>query len=178
MEVLEYIPFELDINAVMSKLRIDEQSEDAKHFQDFVEEITPIVKAKAMYNISYVEDRGYDTVTIGGVIFTSRALRVKLEEAERVFPYIATCGLEIDEINVATDDFVKRFWLDTVKAAALSCSIKHLNDCLKRKYALDQSSAMSPGAADKDIWPIEQQKKLFSILLLRPESTLDLSLET
>ena len=163
MEVLEHISFELDINAVMSKLRIDERSEDAKHLQDFLEEITPIAKPKAIYDVSYVEDRGYDTVTIGAVTFTSRALRVMLEKVERVFPHIATCGLELDEINLAPDDFVKRFWLDTVKTVALSCSITHFNDCLKRKYALGQSSAMSPGAADKDIWPIEQQRELFSI---------------
>jgi hypothetical protein len=163
MEVLEHIPFELDINTIMSELRIDERSEDAKHLQDFVEEITPIVKPKAIYDVSYVEDRGCDSVTIGGVRFTSRVLRVKLEKAERVFPYIATCGLELDQINLAPDDFVRRFWLDTVKTVALNCGITHLNDCLKLKYALGRSSAMSPGAADQDIWPIEQQRELFSI---------------
>jgi len=163
MEVLADVRFELDVNAVMSKLRIDEGSEDAKHFHDFVEEARPIVKPKAIYEICYVEERGCDTVTIGGVRFTSRALRVKLEKIERVFPFIATCGKELDEIKPASDDFVKRYWLDTVKSIALGCSITHLNDYLKRKYALAKSSAMSPGAADKDVWPIEQQRELFSI---------------
>ena len=163
MEVLEHIPFKLDLNTIKTTLHINERSEDTKHLQDFAEEITPIVKHKDIYDVSYLEDRGYDTVTIGGVTFTSRALRGNPDKVERVFPYIATCGRELEEINPAPDDFVKRFWLDTIKAVALSCSIAYLNDCLKRKYALLQSSAMSPGAADKDIWPIEQQRELFSV---------------
>jgi len=163
MKVLDHIPFEPDINELFSKLHIDKRSEDAKHLQDFVDHITPIVNPKAMYDVSYVEARSCDTVTIGGVTFTSRVLRRNLDKAERVFPYIATCGRELDEINPAPDDIFERFWLDIIKSIALSFSIRHLNDYLNRKYALGHTSAMSPGSGDKDIWPIEQQRQLFSM---------------
>jgi hypothetical protein len=163
MEVFANVPFEPDVNAVMSQLRIPQGGEDAKHFHDLVEATRLIIKPKAVYEVCYIEEKGYDYVVISGVRFHSRALRVKLEKAERVFPYIATCGTEVDEISPAADDFVKRFWFDTIREAALRCSIEHLNNHLKSKYALGKSSSMNPGAGDKDVWPIEQQRELFSI---------------
>lgn len=163
MEVLENVTFKLDVNAVMSQMRISEGSEDAKHFHDLVEETRRIIKPKAIYEVCYIDEKGHDFVVISGVRFRSRTLRAKLEKVERVFPYIATCGTEVDEISPAADDFVKRFWFDAIREIALRCSIEHLNNHLKSKYALGKSSSMNPGAGDKNVWPIEQQRELFSI---------------
>jgi hypothetical protein len=46
---------------------------------------------------------------------------------------------------------------------ALGASLGYLNKYLTQKYALGKTSKMSPGAAAADVWPIEQQKQLFSI---------------
>ena len=58
---------------------------------------------------------------------------------------------------------MRQFWLDTIKEMALASSIKYLRDYLKRRYALGQVSKMSPGSGAQDLWPIEEQKQLFSI---------------
>ena len=116
-----------------------------------------------MYRVSYVEDRGEDSVTIDCVTFTSRVLRVNLDKVERVFPFIATCGKEIDEIDLASGDFIKQFWIDTIKEIALVFICRYLNEHLNRRYALRKTSSMSPGSGDIDIWPIEQQRGLFSL---------------
>ena len=163
MEILEHIPFNLDIDALLSKLRIDQRPNDIKRFQNLVDQVTPLANPKALYGVSFIEDRGQDTVTIGAVTFTSRALRTKLDKVERVFPCIVTCGRELDNLNLDPDDFVKNFWLDTVKEQILRCAIAHLNDYLKQKFALTKIAGMSPGSADKYVWPIEQQKQLFSL---------------
>lgn len=145
------------------KLWLKYESEDAKDIQHLIERVAPLIKPKAVYEVSYIQYKGCDTVNIGGVTFTSRVLRVNLDKIERVFPYIATCGRELEKIVAATDDFMRRFWLDTVKDIALEASGKYLSNYLKRRYALGQMSSMSPGAGSQDLWPIEQQKQLFSI---------------
>ncbi len=164
MEVLNDIAFQLDMDTLLARLHIDKESEDAKDIQYLVDHVAPLIKPKAIYEVSYIQYKGCDTVNVGGVTFTSRVLRVNLDKVERVFPYIATCGSELEKTVAATDDFIRRFWLDTVKDMALEASIKYLSSYLKRKYALGQTSSMSPGAGSQDLWPIEQQKQLFSIL--------------
>jgi hypothetical protein len=77
---------------------------------------------------------------------------------------VATCGRELDEIPIPPADFVKLFWLDTIKAAVLGCSFKQLHEHLDRKYALGRSATMSPGSGDVNVWRIEEQKPLFALL--------------
>ncbi|MCK4419605.1 vitamin B12 dependent methionine synthase [Candidatus Aerophobetes bacterium] len=163
MEVLNDIVFQVDMDTLLARLHIDKKSEDAKDIQHLLQSAASICKPKTIYEVSYIQDKGHNTVNIGGVIFTSRVLRVNLDKVERVFLYVATCGRELDEIVATTDDFMKQFWLDTIKEMALGSSIKYLDDYLKRRYALGQMSKMNPGSGAQDLWPIEEQKQLFSI---------------
>ena len=163
MEILDNIPFELNMDSLLSCLHIDKGSEDAKDIQDLVETVSPVASPKAIYKVCYIQSKDYDTVKVGGVTFSSRVLRVNLDKVERVFPYIATCGRELDETISSSDDFIRQFWLDTIKGMALETGVKYLKDYLKRKYALGDTSSMAPGAGGQDLWPIEQQKQLFSL---------------
>jgi len=163
MEILSEIPFELDIDTLLARLHINRGSEDAKDIQHLAESTISVARPKAIYEVSYIQYKNYDRVDIGEVIFSSRILRVNLDKVERVFAYIATCGRELDEIVISSDDFIRRFWLDTIKDMALDTSMKYLSSYLRRKYALKQTSSMNPGAGSEDLWPIEQQKPLFSI---------------
>ncbi len=163
MEILDNIPFELNTDSLLSYLHIDEESEDARDIQDLVKTISVVANPKAIYQVSYIQSKDYDTVKIGGVTFSSRVLRVNLDKVERVFPYIATCGRELDEIISPSDDFIKQFWLDSIKGLILETGVKYLKGYLKREYALGDTSSMAPGAGGQDLWPIEQQKQLFSL---------------
>jgi len=162
MEVLSNIPFDIGAEALLADLRIGPVGERADAIREVVETIRPLVKPKAIYDAVYVENRQRDTVDISGVTFTSRVLRVNLDEAERVFPFIATCGREVHERAASYDDPMLRYCLDTIMANALRAASGYLHQCVKEKYALGQTSAMSPGSLED--WPLTQQRQLFSIL--------------
>jgi hypothetical protein len=98
----------------------------------------------------------------GRARFVSKVLRANLEEVERVFPYVATCGPELDTIPLADDDIFGQFCRDTIKEIALYAAISHLNGYLKEAYALEKLVSMNPGSGDVDVWPIEQQRELFA----------------
>ena len=72
-----------------------------------------------MFKVSYIEDRGHDFVVIDGIKFTSRVLRINLEETYRVFPYIVTCGTEIDQWSKSISGFMESYWVDGIKEMAL-----------------------------------------------------------
>jgi len=163
IEVLNNIPFKLDTSTLLSELHALEGSQDARDIRDLVEIVRPVVKPKAVYKVSYIDGRDYDKVRIDAVVFNSRVLSANLREVQRVFPYIATCGKELEELDIPSDDFMRRYWMDTIKAMALHASLGYLYDYIRRKYVLEKTATMNPGAADQDIWPIEQQKQLFSL---------------
>jgi len=162
MEILDSIPFRLDVETVLKQLH---QNKGNKYIgaivQELIEIVRPIAKPKAVYEVSYVENKNEDSVYIDGVRFTSRVLRVNLDKVERVFPYVATCGRELDEIAVPSDDYMKYYCLDVIKEMTLRSAISYLTDYLTRNYALGQMSRMHPGSLED--WPITQQKELFSI---------------
>ena len=163
MQTLTEIPFQLDIESLLNRLHVDPETEDAQACAALVHKARKIGKPKAFYKEAFIESKGDDTVSIDGVTFTSKVLRLNLDQVERVFPYIATCGTELDAINIAPGDFLQGFWLDTIKADLLNSGICYVQELLERKYRLGKTSAMSPGSGDINIWPIEQQRQLFAL---------------
>jgi len=162
MELLNNIPVSLELEKVLKGLRLRNVS---KYVQGTVREligiVQPLAKPKAIYEVSYVDNRTEDSVCIDGVKFTSHILSINLDKVERVFPYVATCGKELDEIALPSDDFMKSYYLDAIKDAVLGSARSYLKDYLIRNYALGQISHMSPGSLTD--WPITQQEELFSI---------------
>lgn len=164
MEVLNDIPINLDTEAVLRRIRLRNKNESViRHLEELVELARPIARPKAIYEVSYVENKNEDTLDIGGVRFTSRVLRVNLDKVERVFPYVITCGRELDEITFPSDEFIKSFYMDQIKETVLFLARKYVEDYLKENYALGQMSRMAPGAGSAEDWPIAQQEGLFSI---------------
>ena len=162
MEVFDNIPVNLEPDRVLKFMRVRNNGPQMKSIvEELIEVVRPVARPKAVYRVSYIDAKDEDTVTIDGVRFTSRVLRINLDKVERVFPYVTTCGTELEEISVPSDDFIKSFCLDAVKTVVLGSAITYLTDRLKKYYALGEMSHMNPGSLES--WPISQQRELFSL---------------
>jgi hypothetical protein len=164
MDVLSKIPFELDAPQLMKRAHVVPGSRDAAEFERFVETARAVARPKAGYREAFIDAKRDDTVTIEGITFTSRMLRQNLEPVERVFPYLVTCGRELDEFAPAGGDILEAFWWDLIKAEVLTAATKHLVEHLSRRFLLPKTATMNPGSGDADVWPIEQQRELFALL--------------
>ena len=163
MEILKDIPIELDTEKALEKMNIRKKREGMDEaIQEVISIVLPIAKPKAMYKVSYIDKKMEDSVEIDGVKFTSRVLRDNLEKVQRVFPFVATCGTELDELSVPESDFMKCYYLDQIKELLLEEAMSHLEKHLGHKYGLGQVSEIEPGSLES--WPITQQKELFSLL--------------
>jgi len=161
MEVLRNIPVEFDLRELLRRFRVPADSPDAADVEQLVARAREVVSAKAIYDVCYVEKRGSDTVEFGSAVFTSRVLAVNLDEVHRVFPFIATCGRELDDIPGVTGDPLREYWLDELRIMALRAASARLRDWIEEKYRPGKLSSMSPGSL-RD-WPITQQTQLFSV---------------
>jgi len=158
MEKLEQISLSLGIGEVKDKL----QSGDWVQIQTLLEVAKPLISAKAVYEVCYIEEKLEDTVIIDGIRLRSRILRKNLEKVGRVFPYVITIGPRLEQKADASTDLLEKYYLDKIGNIALSKARKHLEEHLRSRFALDGLSYMSPGSLED--WPIEEQRPLFSIL--------------
>lgn len=163
MEVLQ-APFNVQARDVLLKMRVKPGNERIESLvRELLEKARPIARPKAVYEVAYIDSKDGDAVTIAGVKFTSRILRVNLDKVERVFPYVVTCGREMDGLPIPQSDLMMSFCYDAIKEMAVQQARSHLQDYLTKTFALGQTSRMAPGAGAAEDWPITQQKQLFSI---------------
>jgi hypothetical protein len=161
MEIIDRIPFNLTVEQVLKRLHLDEDGKYAGDVGELVDMVKPVMKPKAIYDVCYIDRKDEDGVVINGVEFNSRVLRVNLDKVERVFPYIATCGAEVVDIDIPSDDLMRKFVLDSIMQIGLTAAVVHLRRYIDETYIPGKMSAMSPGSLED--WPISEQKPLFSI---------------
>ena len=135
MEVLNSIPVNLDLEIVLKRMHVRNRSEGiVKNVKEMIEIARPIAKPKAVYEVSRIDKKNGDSLEIGDVRFTSRVLRVNLDKVERVFPYVVTCGRELDEIDIPSHDLMKCYFMDQIKETVVVLAREYLEDYLKGKY--------------------------------------------
>lgn len=157
------IPFNLNSDYLSEMLHIKLGTNLSKEFEGLVSMVQEIGKLKALYKVSFIDNKDTASITIDDVTFNSLALRKNLDSVNRVFPYIATCGTEVDEIVIENDDLEKKVWLYYIKLHLLQTSIQYLMEQIEERYKVSDLSTMNPGSGDASVWPIEQLKELFSI---------------
>jgi hypothetical protein len=164
--VLDGIPLSFDAEEFQKLTHIDLSAPSVREAAGLLEAAIPIARPKAMYKVCYIHNRTEDGVELEGIRFTSDVLSQNLSEVERVFPYIVTCGVELDTVTISPNDVLAGYMLDGLKELALRQAIEHLKNRLAETYGLDveRMSTMNPGSGNRNVWPIDQQRQLFRLL--------------
>lgn len=160
--VLGTIPFQIESAALRERLRVREGSSYADKLERLINEAQAIARPRALYKVALVDDAGEDYVVLDGIHFNSRVLRVNLDSAHRVFPYIATCGAELWEWMNGLEDMLHRFWADAIAETAVRVASQALDEHLAERYRPGSLSRMNPGSLGE--WPIREQRALFKLL--------------
>ena len=121
-----------------------------------------VARPRAIFSLSYIDSRDEDLTVIDGITFTSRVLRVNLDPVHRVFPYVVTCGREIETWSEAYSDPLEMFAADVIKEQAVRVAHEFLQAHLGQAYGCTATSHMNPGSLPD--WPLPQQVPLFQLL--------------
>jgi len=160
--ILDNVKFEPDVPSLIEKLRIDPAGPDAESFARLADEAAAAARPKALYRLAFIDDRGDDFIIVDGVRLSSTVLAINTAAVHRVFPYVATCGMEMEEWSHGVGDMLLSYYADVLKEAALRCAADALLRHMREAFDLGSLSTMNPGSL-KD-WPIQEQRPLFSIL--------------
>ena len=164
ISVLKGIPFEIDEASLGESLRIRAGSEEEAAFKELVEKVRETANPKAIYRTCFVDCVNGDEVTIDGVRFESRLLSKKLHSVGRVFPFVITSGRELYEYPIDRADFLKIFLWDSLLEHVLHEAAEFMRREISRNNLIENLVWMSPGSGDAEIWPLQQQKELFSLI--------------
>lgn len=160
--VLDKIPFAVDLPALAKGLRIKSDSSLFDELAVLAEEAEKIAQPKAVFHLADVEAKDDEDININGTWFTSRVLSINLEGVYRVFPFVTTCGLELDEWSKSKTDVLTQFWTESIKGMALGTAYLALDQAIKENYSTGNLSAMTPGSLPD--WPITEQRALFGMI--------------
>jgi hypothetical protein len=160
--VLRDIRFRPDVEGLKKKLRVRDGGGWADRFTRLVHEAEAIARPRALFCVAYVDSRTDRSVVIDGIRFDSRVLQVNLENAHRVFPFLATCGSELHDWASSQGDVLQRYYADEIAEVALRQALIALKQHLDEEYRLGRTSTMSPGSLPD--WPIQAQRPLFTLL--------------
>lgn len=160
--ILDEIPFNVDEKGLLEILKVKPGSRHAAKLVGIFDEALTAARPKAAFAVAPVDDKSDDTVHIAGVRFKSRILAVNLKDANMAYPFIATCGQELEKWSSHMSGTLHSFWADTIKLLALGCAMGHLEAYLKERLGGAVLSSMNPGSLED--WPLAEQKPLFGII--------------
>mgnify|MGYP001812327420 CR=1 FL=1 len=126
--ILEQPAWRIDLAQLKKQLGLREGDSYAAEAEVMAARAEAVGRPKAMYKASRIESRGEDHVVIEGRTFKSRVLAVNLKEVHRVFPFVATCGVELEDWSSTFTSVLEKFWADAIKGLALGASILALHE--------------------------------------------------
>jgi hypothetical protein len=160
--VLRSIPVSISTADAARYVHVKPDTEDYQELDALVKEAVSVARPKAAYTTSFVTNRGEDFVELDGVRMNSRIMPQNLSKVHRVFPYVATCGEEVDRWSAGISDMLHSYWMDGVKEMILGQASEYLDRHFTDTLQLGKYSSMNPGSLPD--WPVTAQTSLFSLL--------------
>lgn len=162
--ILQNMNIQITTQEAVRQLRMENaEQEDIARLSEMVAEAQRAANPKAVYAVAPIEARGETTVTIHGVTIDCPLMVKNLQNTNRVFPYVVTCGTEAEQWSKSARDFMEEYWADGIKLLLLGKAMQALKKQVKQAYAPESRlSAMNPGSIKQ--WPLAQQRVLFQIL--------------
>lgn len=156
------IPCAIDRDLLFKNLHIKPDSPFVENVEKMIDQALEVGKPKIAYKLAYVESKGDDFVVVDGIRFTSRVLRVNLDETYKVVPYVITCGEELEEWAKTFNDMFDTFSADGIMEAVLRSARHRIFSKIDEEFNLGHAANMNPGSLLD--WPIKEQKPLFQLL--------------
>lgn len=169
--IIDEIPVNLEPSDLIEQVSTTarEEGSRAEQIKDLVNQAQQIATPKTIFREAHVSGKKEQSVIIEGVEFTSRVLRVNLEDAYRVFPFLVTCGTELKNwAETVVQSPLEKYWAEEIMEQALRAGEQWLLSRIKSEFNLGKFSRMTPGSLED--WPLESQRQLFQLLDANPKS--------
>lgn len=160
-------PFHPSYERFSRRIRLTDVPDLAEVAQELFTAASHMLVPVSIHSTAYIQEHrsmhNLHRVTIADQVFTGKAL-VALDDVHRVFPYIASCGNQMETFDCGSLDMIASYWLEELKLQALMQARETLVAYVKETYLLHQVRSLNPGSGNTDIWPVEENRGIFSLL--------------
>jgi len=163
VRVISDLPVPVNAEAVLRQMRIQSGSAAVPYVEGLIERVRTSARPRALYRACSVERIRGDRVRVDDVEFTSRTLANLLLSVDRVYPYIVTCGRELEEVISPDSKTIEKLALDVIGNMMLQTNCREMEEHLRRLYGMEKTARIGPGAGDGLLWRVEEQAKLFEL---------------
>jgi len=160
-KIIDQVPLRFDVGSILARAGLEATLGHLTLAERLARDARVLGRPRALYRASSLRKDTERTVVVDRVTLTSRVLRVNLEPVDLAFPFVATCGWELDRWVVEKDEPLERRVADMISEVALYSALGALKERLREEYRLATISRMSPGSLED--WPLHEQKLLFQL---------------
>jgi len=160
-KIIDRVPLHFAVGPILARAGLEATPGHLTLAERLARDAEALGKPRALCRECRLRKETERTVAVDGVILTSRVLRVNLGPVDRAFPFVATCGRELDRWVVEKDEPLERRVADVISEVALYSALGALKERLREEHRLATISRMSPGSLED--WPLLEQKLLFQL---------------
>lgn len=130
--------------------------------KNLIRESKKIAIPKAIFKECFIDDKGFNFVTLNGINLNSRVISVNLSKENRAFPYIVTCGTELKDWYISKEDTFEKKIAELITQEILIQCHSFLKKHIEKSFNTGNLSRVNPGSTID--WNLKEQKNIFNIL--------------
>jgi hypothetical protein len=156
-------PASVSIDLLMSELHMTEKHKHYGAIEKMYKEAIQIAKPVALY-AGFVPEKYEGGISINQVKVEEPFVNEMLKDHELVFPFVTTCGEEIEEWSTSFTNMFEQYAADALKEIFLDAVTDAVRSEIKEKYFTAEKiiSNINPGSLSE--WPMQGQVPLFEML--------------
>jgi hypothetical protein len=160
MLLCDNIKIEFDAYKIAAQMRLDTDRPEFYEFLALSEQVKSIVRPKALVQDAKVISANHDRLSYSSGNFNCGLLAQLAGKCKSVFPFITTCGKEIEKLGVEFSDPLHLYWLDRLKEYALEKAFKRAKTEVEKKCDNQKITSIIP--MDDEIWPVSGLEEIFA----------------
>jgi len=153
----------IPIDLLLAELHISREHKQYEAIEAMYKEAVQIAKPVAIY-AAFAPEKYESGILINGIKLEEPFVCEKLKDHELVFPYVATCGGEVEAWSNSFTNMFEQYAADALKEIFLDAVIDAARDEIQADYFSAEKiiSTINPGSLSE--WPIQGQVSLFEML--------------
>ena len=147
-----------------SRLFSKANEEMSEELTEMVNQAQSLAEPVVLFGVCPVNQDAEGHICVNGLRINSQLVRQKMQENNRCFPYVATCGEALEAWSLQyKDDFLAAFWAEEIKNLYLNRIVAEFFAYLKTHYQVSgHLASLNPGSLEQ--WTVRGQKELFEVL--------------
>ncbi|MDR2946728.1 MAG: hypothetical protein LBV79_08290 [Candidatus Adiutrix sp.] len=160
--ILQDIEVSYEDRVIYKRLRVKPGSSSERRLEALLPVAQSLARPKVAFKIVRPEAAGEGKVSLDGVIFKSGLLAKHVTESPWAFPYVGTCGRELDEWAKGLSG-LENFMANEIMIVTLHQAVRKMEEMLRSRFEFNEVSAMNPGSLPNE-WPLVEQRPLFELM--------------